>query len=39
LLHANDMMAMLSPRVTDEADGALCIDLIRRELATDSIGH
>jgi len=39
LLHANDMMAMLSPRVTDEAAGALCIDLIRRELATDSIGH
>ena len=33
------MLAMLSPRVKDEAYDALCIDLIRRELSTEGIGH
>ncbi len=39
LLHANDMMAMRSPRVKDEGEDSLCIDLIRRELSTKDIGH
>jgi BirA family biotin operon repressor/biotin-[acetyl-CoA-carboxylase] ligase len=42
LLCDKDMMAMLSPRVKDEAwlpDDSLCIDRIRRELSTESIGY